>query len=169
MTDEKTLAAELTRAARHEIGGGFKRIEACVERLSGEQIWARGGEHENAVGNLILHLAGNVRQWIVCGLGGAEDQRRRPEEFARREAMPRDELLGTLRAALDEAFAVLDSLDPALLLPKRKIQAYEVSGLHAVMHVATHFGEHTGQIIWATKRVTGEGLGFYDYLDKKPD
>jgi len=169
MTDQEALAADIAQAVRHEIGGAFKRIEACVERLSDDQIWARGGEHENAVGNLILHLAGNVRQWIICGLGGSDDRRERPAEFARRQALPRDELLGTLRTTLDEAFTVLDALDPVQLLPKRKIQAYEVSGLHAVMHVATHFGEHTGQIIWATKRVTGEDLGFYDYLDKKAD
>jgi uncharacterized damage-inducible protein DinB len=138
-----------------------------VRKLTAEQIWARRHENENAIGNLVLHLCGNVRQWIICGVGGAVDQRDRDAEFARREPLETEELLSQLRATLDEADGVLERLRPEDLVSKRKIQVYDVSVLHAIYHVAVHFSEHTGQIIWATKGLTGEDLGFYGYLNQK--
>jgi uncharacterized damage-inducible protein DinB len=105
-----------------------------------------------------------VRQWIICGVGGAEDRRDRAAEFARRDPLPATEILGRLRSTLEEADAVLARLDASALLTRLKIQVYDVTVLEAVFHVVEHFAEHTGQIIWATKRMTGEDLGFYGYL-----
>jgi uncharacterized damage-inducible protein DinB len=140
------------------------RIEACFGRLTDEQIWARGGENENAIGNLTLHLAGNVRQWIIASLGGAPDLRKRDEEFAARGGRTVQELISHLKATVDEAAAIIASLDTAKLTREYTIQKYQVSGLTAVYHVVEHFAQHTGQVIFATKMLTGEDLGFYSHL-----
>jgi uncharacterized damage-inducible protein DinB len=140
------------------------RIEACFGRLTDDQIWARGSENENAVGNLALHLAGNVRQWIIASLGGAPDLRKRDEEFAARAGHTAQDLLAHLGSAVEEAAAVIASLDTARLTREYTIQKYQVSGVTAVYHVVEHFAQHTGQIIFATKMLTGEDLGFYSHL-----
>jgi len=159
-----SLAEEFLRNSRQELRTRRERIETCLRKLTEEQIWARRHENENAIGNLVLHLCGNVRQWIIGGVGGATDQRDRDAEFARREPLPAEDLLSRLRRTLDEADRVLEGVGPEGLLSKRRIQVYEVTVLHAIYHVAVHFSEHTGQIIWATKGLTGEDLGFYGYL-----
>jgi uncharacterized damage-inducible protein DinB len=161
------VANEFLLNSRKELRTRRERIETCVRKLTAEQIWTRRHENENAIGNLVLHLCGNVRQWIICGVGGAVDQRDRDAEFARRDVLETEELLSRLRETLDEADGVLDRLRPEDLLSNRKIQVYDVTVLHAIYHVAVHFSEHTGQIIWATKGLTGEDLGFYGYLKTK--
>lgn len=140
------------------------RIEACLARLTEEQIWARGSANENAIGNLALHLAGNVKQWIVASLGGAPDLRKRDEEFAARGGRAAQELLAHLKSTVEEAAAVIGSLDTERLTREYTIQKYQVSGLAAVYHVVEHFAQHTGQIIFATKMLTAEDLGFYSHL-----
>ena len=140
------------------------RIEACLGRLTEDQIWARGGENENAIGNLALHLAGNVRQWIIASLGGEPDLRKRDEEFGARGGRAAQELLAHLRSTVEEAAAIIASLDTTRLTREYVIQKYQVSGLTAVYHVVEHFAQHTGQIIFATKMLTGEDLGFYSHL-----
>lgn len=138
------------------------RIETCVAKLTPEQIWTRGAANENAIGNLILHLAGNVRQWIVCGVGGAEDRRDRDSEFNARLG---ENVLERLRSTVDEAVALLAALPHSKLRERRTIQKhYDVTVLEAIYHVVEHFSMHTGQIIFATKLLTGEDLGFYGYL-----
>src|SRR5271157_3119217 len=93
-----------------------ERIETCVRKLNDDEIWSRAGQNSNSAGNLCLHLAGNVRQWIVHGIGGAADVRARDAEFAARGGIPREELLARLRQTVDEACRVLDTLPPARLL-----------------------------------------------------
>ncbi len=141
------------------------RIGDCVSRLTEEQVWARGSKNENAVGNLMLHLAGNVRQWIISGVGGAPDTRRRETEFAAEGGVTAEEMLGRLRETVGEACAVIASLDEPRLAEQRRIQGYDVSVLEAVFHVVEHFAMHTGQILFATKMVTGEDLGYYRHLN----
>ncbi len=165
MATEQALAAELIRASRHELRLSLDKIGKALAGVSAEQAWQRAHENENAIGNLLLHLSGNVRQWILCGLGGAEDRRDRPAEFAQRAPLPLDETFEQLRKTVEQADTVLAALPPAVLLEKRTIQVYEVTGVHAILHVITHFSEHTGQILWAVKRLTGEDLGFYANLD----
>ena len=140
------------------------RIEFCLGRLNEDQIWARGGENENAIGNLVLHLAGNVRQWIIHSVGGSPFERDRDAEFAARGGTTGAALSAGLRQTVDEAAQVIGRLTTAELTHTREIQNYRVSGVEAVYHVVEHFSYHTGQIIFATKMLKGEDLGFYRHL-----
>jgi uncharacterized damage-inducible protein DinB len=140
------------------------RIGSCLDRLSAEQIWARGGENENAVGNLVLHLAGNVRQWIISGVGAAPDVRERDAEFAARGGASVADLKERLGGTVTEAVAVIGAVSPERLTERLTVQKYEGSVLEAIYHVVEHFSMHTGQIQFATKMLTGVDLGFYAHL-----
>ncbi|MBI1356148.1 MAG: DUF1572 domain-containing protein [Acidobacteria bacterium] len=164
MPQEQEIGREFLRVSRRELRSSLAKIEKALAKLSDEQIWARGRETENSIGNLLLHLSGNVRQWIVAGVGGGKDHRDRDAEFAQRDAIPAAELLEKLRATLDDADRALEGVEPAALLATHRIQGYEVTGLRAIYHCVEHFGGHTGQILWAVKHATGEDLGFYRYL-----
>lgn len=143
------------------------RIEKCVARLGEDQIWSREHESENAVGNLLLHLAGNLRQWIIAGVGATPDTRDRDSEFNARSGPGKSDLVGNLRAAVEEACKVIEPLTAERLAAVIRVQKYDVSVLEAIYHVVEHFAQHTGQIIFATKLLTGEELGFYTHL-KRP-
>jgi uncharacterized damage-inducible protein DinB len=160
------LTAQFVEACRKTLATWHGRIEKSLDQLTAEQIWWRQHESNNAVGNLVLHLAGNVRQWIVAGVGGAADTRDRDFEFACRGPLPATELKEKLAAALRDADAVLARLSAEDLRGRRKIQVYEVSVLEAVHHVTEHFAMHAGQILYATKLLTGADLGFYRHLQK---
>jgi uncharacterized damage-inducible protein DinB len=160
--------AFIDEARRHLMGDYLPKLERCLERLSDEQVWWRAGECSNSVGNLLLHLEGNLRQWLVSGVGGAPDRRTRDREFGEREPAPPAELLAALRATLAEADAALARLDPSALLERRLIQSHDVSVLAAVFHAVEHFSMHTGQIILLTKLLTGDDLAFYDFSDGTP-
>jgi uncharacterized damage-inducible protein DinB len=144
------------------------RIEICLDKLTPEQVWARGNENANAVGNLALHLMGNVRQWILHGAGGQPDVRKRDSEFASRGGIDPSELKRRLRSTVEEAAALIRALPPERLTERRTIQNYDVTVLEAVLHVVEHFSMHTGQIIFATKFLTGDDLGFYAHLGSPP-
>jgi len=141
-----------------------ERIEVCAGKLNDDQIWARGHQNSNAIGNLMLHLNGNVRQWIIGGLGGNAVERHRDAEFAARGATTAADLVAGLRKTVHEATQVILALTAEQLTRGYDIQNYPVSGVEAVYHVVEHFAEHTGQIIFATKLLTGEDLGFYRHL-----
>jgi uncharacterized damage-inducible protein DinB len=140
------------------------RIEVCLGRLNEDQLWARGGENENAIGNLVLHLAGNVRQWILASIGGNPSSRDRDAEFAARGGFTAAELSAKLRDTVEQATRVISALTAEQLTRRYEIQNYQVSGVEAVYHVVEHFAEHTGQIIFATKMLTGDDMGFYRHL-----
>jgi len=142
----------------------MSRIEVCLGKLNEEQIWARGSETENAIGNLVLHLTGNLGQWIISGLGGETFERNRDGEFAAREGRSATQLAANLRAALENTNRIISGLSDDRLTDSYEIQKYTVSGVEAVLHVVEHFAMHTGQIIFATKMITGEDLGFYSHL-----
>jgi uncharacterized damage-inducible protein DinB len=159
-----TLDADFRSTATHTLLQHMGRIEVCVGKLTDDQIWARGRETENAVGNLCLHLAGNVRQWIISSIGGEPDRRTRDAEFNARSGDSGGDLAARLRQTVNAAAAVIDSLTPDQLAARYTIQNYEVSGLGAVFHVVEHFAQHTAQIIMMTKMLTGTDLGFYRHL-----
>jgi len=148
----------------------FVKIAAAIDALDEEQVWRRPNESSNSVGNLLLHLSGNVRQWIISGVGGAEDRRDRASEFAARGSVSKGELIELLRKTLDQADAVLAGIEDecaasnsdASLQRPCKPQAFEVSVFDAIFHVVEHFSYHTGQIIFAAKWLAEGQVSFYD-------
>lgn len=147
--------------------GYLPRIERCLEKLSEQELWWRPNPESNSVGNLLLHLSGNLRQWIISGVGGAVDERERQREFDERGPLSRDEVWSLLKTTVEEADRVLAGVDPETLLERRRIQGFDVTVLEAIYHVVEHFSMHTGQIILVTKMRTGD-LGFYAIVDGLP-
>ena len=145
------------------------RIMKCLQQLSEEEIWWRPNSASNSAGNLVLHLCGNVRQWIISGLGGAEDRRQRDLEFAERGPIPRQVLVAQLRRTVQEACGVLARLSDDSLLRKYEIQGFHVTGLDAAFRVAEHFGYHTGQIVYIAKLKRARDLRFTRLPAIKPE
>jgi hypothetical protein len=143
----------------------WPRLRGCVESLTDEQVWWRPNEASNSIGNLILHLNGNVRQWLVSSFNRLEDARDRPAEFSERRVIPKTALLEMLGATMQDASEVLARLTEADLLTTFQIQGYTVNGLRAVYQVVEHFGLHYGQIVFITKLMRADDLGFYRELD----
>jgi uncharacterized damage-inducible protein DinB len=139
------------------------RIRSCVDRLDESQVWWRPHEACNSVGNLLLHLCGNLTQWVLCGLGGQEVERHRAAEFAAREGAPKDELLKRLAGVVDDVRAVLAVLEPSDLAAPREVQGYAVDGTGVVLHVVEHMSYHTGQIVAAAKQMLGPSAGIEFY------
>lgn len=141
------------------------RIRSCLEELPEGDLWWRPNAQSNSVGNLLLHLSGNARQWIVSGLGGEPDTRERHAEFEAEGGRDREELIGLLERTVRDADRVLSELEPGRLLEAVTIQGTDTTVLGAIYHVVEHFGMHTGQIAYITKLRTGTDLGFYEVED----
>ena len=144
------------------------KIERCLEQLADEQVWWRANANSNSIGNLILHISGNGRQWIVSGLGGEQDNRRRDAEFAERRVLPRDELRAHLKQAVSDIDQTLESFDTIRLLDQFRIQGTTTTALAAILHVTEHFSMHTGQIILLAKLLADVDFVFYDFSTGKP-
>jgi uncharacterized damage-inducible protein DinB len=160
MTDiARAFIDESRRLLTHDY---LPKIEACLADLGDEDIWSRPNEASNSIGNLLLHLRGNVTQWIVGGVGQRPVERHRQQEFDERRHLPARDLLAGLKSALADVDAVLAGLDPASLLSRRDIQGYDVTVLAAIYHVVEHFSMHTGQIITMTKARAGRDLRLWE-------
>jgi len=161
----KSVTAEFIEFSRWKLLEQYwPRLRKCVESLSDEQVWWRPNEASNSIGNLILHLNGNVTQWLIAPFAHREDKRNRPAEFAERRHLSKAELLEKLAATMQEAAEVLPRISESELIQTYDIQGYTVSGLHAVYQVIEHFGLHYGQITYIAKMLRGEDLGFYREL-----
>ena len=170
MNDVDKTAQTFIAQARSLLSDDFlPKIERCLEELSDEDVWWRANPESNSIGNLLLHLAGNVRQWIVSGVGGAPDERVRQQEFDQRSGITQAELLARLKEVLKRADAALAALDLSCLLETRRIQGNDVVLLEAIFHVVEHFSMHTGQIILLTKMLKGGDLKFYDFSSGRPE
>jgi uncharacterized damage-inducible protein DinB len=162
------IGAEMIALSRGFMREYLKKIRLSVAVLDERSVWARTNEASNSIGNLLLHLAGNVRQWIVSAVGGAPDVRDRASEFAQRTPLPAADLLERLERTLDDADRVLASLTMDDLHARRTIQGQEVSVLEAIYHVVEHFSMHTGQIILLAKAEAADRVRFYDMVDGHP-
>src|SRR3954468_19158728 len=161
-----TLEDDFLTSAADKLAENLDRIETCLTELPPAALWARDSEHENAVGNLLLHLEGNVRQWILSGIGTKSAERDRPSEFSARTGANGSVLIAKLGDTVREAVALIRSLPHPRLAETVSIQGFDTTVLSAIFHVVEHFSGHTYQIILLTKRFTRKDLGFYGYLDK---
>lgn len=162
--DVTTLFLEFSRHKLLE--QDWPRLRGCVESLTESQVWWRPNPASNSIGNLMLHMNGNMRQWLVASFNKLEDNRDRPAEFDADELLPAAALVEKLGATLREASQVLARLTAADLLAEYDIQGYHVTGLYAVYQVVEHFGMHYGQILYITKNLCGKDLGFHRELSK---
>jgi uncharacterized damage-inducible protein DinB len=137
-------------------------IATCLSKLTEEEIWQRGGPHENSIGNLLLHLEGNIRQWILHGIAGQPDVRRRDDEFTLAPSIHSNAALANLTATLNEARQVIANLPPARLTevidPQPTGTWRHATILVAIYKVVSHLDHHTGQIILLTKQMAGIDL-----------
>ena len=145
---------------------GVPRIKKCLSELNEEEVWQRPNENLVSIGNLILHLCGNVRQWLVCGIGCREDTRVRQTEFDEKGPIPNEELIVKLESVMAEVEEVLSEIQPEDLLAIRSVQGlFTESGISILVHVVEHFSYHVGQITWQTKLLKNIDVGYYATMD----
>jgi len=150
---------------RETLSEGMRKIEHCAGQLSELQFWHRPRAEMNSIANLCLHLAGNLRQWIISGVGGAKDVRDRPLEFSDRSNRAKSEVLGLLKATVREAEEILSRLTAEELVAGRRIQGFDTMVLHAVVNTVSHFRGHVQEIIHMTREQLGEKYRF-DFVPK---
>jgi hypothetical protein len=142
------------------LDASMRRIRHCVEQLSDEEVWWRPSESMNAIGNIVLHLCGNIGQWLVEGVGDEPYQRNRQGEFDHREPLPRAELLARLQGMVERSKAAIRGLDADGLLQHRHIQQWDTCKLVAVLHAVSHFEGHAQEVIYITRLRLGERYRF---------
>ena len=156
-----TAGDEFMEASRVFLKEDFlPKLVHCLNAMSDDQIWWRPNEQSNSVGNLVLHLQGNVKQWIVSSLGGQKLHRDRDAEFATRARVSKAELISGIEAAVAEVDSVLGNFPASQLLVQYSVQVYQVSAMQAVYHVVEHFSYHLGQILYIYKLQTATDPGF---------
>jgi len=161
-------AQEFIEASRVFLKDDFlPKLKHCLEDLSEQDVWWRPNEQSNSVGNLILHLCGNMRQWILSSIGGSSFERDREAEFTERRPHPKAELVANIEGTIYDVDRVLKGLPTSALLERFSVQAYDTSRLQAIYHVVEHFSYHLGQILYIYKLRTGRDPGFYRHLQSR--
>jgi Protein of unknown function (DUF1572) len=163
-----TSADTFIMASRESLSEGFRKIEHCVSQLSDDQLWWRPKPDMNSIANLLLHLCGNMRQWIISGIGGTKDIRNRPAEFADQSHRPKAELLAKLKSIITEADTILVALDEKQLVAARRIQGFDTHVLTAAFDTIAHFRGHVQEIIHMTRQQLGEKYKF-DFVPTGPE
>ncbi len=143
-----------------ELDEALKKIKHCVNQLTDDQVWWRPAESMNSVANLLLHLCGNLGQWIVSGIGGAADIRERQKEFDQRSSTSGTELISQIESAVAEAKNALSGMSAEELLRIRPVQGNDVSGMQAILHSAAHFRGHAQEIVHMTRCQLGDSYAF---------
>ncbi len=139
----------------------FPRLEQCLHTLTEKEIWYRPNANSNSVGNISLHLCGNIRQWVIAGLGGHKDIRERQKEFDEQGPIPLEKLLDLLSVLKKDVEAVLNEVTAEDLIKKREVQIYQESGLSILVHVVEHFSYHVGQVTYIVKMLKDVDTGYY--------
>lgn len=160
MAGAAELADAFIRGQQDEMAERLEKITHCFGQLSEEDVWWRPFESHNALGNVILHLCGNMRQWLIDGIAGTPDLRDRPAEFSHREPLPKAELIARLERTIGQADQILASLGSDDLLEPRRIQGFEVTVMAAILSSVPHLCGHTQEIIWITRLRRGESYQF---------
>ena len=159
LTDE-SVGAAFVHHARQTLEGALAKITHCVDQLTDDDLQWRQFESHNSIQNMILHLCGNLRQWIGYGVGGARDVRDRPKEFSDRRQIPKAELMKMIRSAVAEADETLTKIPPNRLLEHRQVQGFDSTLLGVILDSISHFVGHTHQIVFVTRLRLGETYDF---------
>jgi len=161
----KNITQEFTEESIFRIEKNTTKIIKCLEGLNEEQIWLRPNEVSNSIGNILLHLCGNITQYIISALGVQPDIRERDKEFSAKTGYNKDELQNKLTSTVEQAVIIIRNSDEYRLMKIYPVQGFNLSGIAIIVHVTEHFSHHTGQIIFWTKLLSGNDLAFYANTD----
>ncbi|MDN5202078.1 DinB family protein [Fulvivirgaceae bacterium BMA10] len=163
--NQTTWIGEFLSQSVYRMDENTVKIEKCLQELNEEEIWQRPNQSSNSVGNLLLHLCGNITQYIIASLGETEDNRQRDEEFQATGGFSKSVLLEKLVSTVSKANEVIKNASQKNLLQTRSVQGFNFSGIGIVLHVVEHYSYHTGQIAFWIKLLKDKDLGFYDGVD----
>jgi uncharacterized damage-inducible protein DinB len=161
----KQLTDEFTRQAIFRMEENTPRIKKCLSEVSDEDVWRRPNGASNSIGNLVLHLCGNITQYVLSSMGGKPDERKRDEEFSATGGFTCDELLIRITTTVSKAIGIIGQADEKELLRERVVQGFPMTGTGIIIHVVEHYSYHTGQIAFWTELLKDKDLGFYAGVD----
>ena len=162
---ENLFAKEFIEQSIYRIDENAQRIKKCLQEIDEMEIWKSPNDNLNSIGNLILHLCGNIRQYIISALGENEDTRERDKEFSAKEGLTKLELLNQLNSIISEAIGIIKNIDEEILTKIYSVQGFGLSGIGIIIHVTEHLSYHTGQIAFWVKQLKNKDLGFYANID----
>lgn len=165
MSSEEKIVEELVKSALYRMDESTRMIQKSLDEISEEELWLKPNESLNSIANLILHLCGNITQYIISSLGETEDIRNRDLEFSVNAKANKSELLGKLEGTVSTAKRVIFDASSDQLLKIRSVQGFSFSGVGVIIHAVEHYSYHTGQIAFWTKQLKNKDLGFYDGRD----
>lgn len=163
--ETQTITTELKANAILRLNENTPRIAKCLAQLSENETWHKPNENLNSIGNLILHLCGNITQYIISSIGGEEDKRQRDEEFELTGKFTKVELLNKISSTIKQASTIIDSMTDADLMKVKSVQGFTFTGMANIIHVVEHYSYHTGQIAFLTKLLKNTDLSFYGDMD----
>lgn len=162
---EERIREEFVQNALYRLDESTRMNRISLEHISEEELWKRPNASLNSIGNLILHLCGNITQYVISSLGQTEDNRNRDAEFNAESGYTKKELLDRLIETVEKAKRVINDASIEQLVRKRDVQGFYFSGIGVVLHAVEHYSYHTGQIAFWTKQLKDTDLGFYDGMD----
>ncbi len=165
MNNEDKVISEFIENALYRLDQSTRMIAVAFMQLEEQEVWKRSNEASNSMGNLILHLCGNITQYVISSLGETEDIRERDIEFETQSGLNKAELLKKLNDTVNKAKKVIENATPKEWLKKRVVQGFNFSGIGIVMHAVEHYSYHTGQIAFWVKQLKNRDLGFYEGTD----
>ena len=156
---------EFIEQSIYRIEENMHRIIKCLGEIEEKEIWKSPNDNSNSIGNLILHLCGNMRQYAISALNEIKDTREREREFSTKKGYTGSELLNELANTISEAVGTIKNMDENRLTKIYSVQGFNLSGIGIIIHVTEHFSYHTGQIAFWTKQIRNKDLGFYANVD----
>jgi len=165
MSKEALLREELVKNALYRLDESTRMVQKSLVEITEQELWLKPNESLNSIANLILHLCGNITQYIISSLGETEDVRNRDLEFLANANGNKSELLGKLEETVETAKRVIFDATQEQLLKVRSVQGFSFSGIGVIIHAVEHYSYHTGQIAFWTKQLKNKDLGFYEGRD----
>lgn len=160
-----SISKEFIAQSVYRIDLSTQRIIKCLQEIDEEETWKSPNDNTNSIGNLILHLCGNIRQYIISALGGEGDTRIRDEEFSVKNHFSKAVLLNKLSTTASQANTIINNCNDRSLSKTYSVQGFELSGVGIIIHVTEHYSYHTGQIAFLVKELKDKDLRFYGDMD----
>ena len=159
------LIIEIKKNSIYRLEENLRMVLICIDKITEKDLWKKPSKKGVALGNQIIHIVGNMTQYLISSLGEKKINRERDKEFKIDKRITKSSLINMLSNTIQESKKTITKLSMENLLKIREVQVYTLSGIGCLIHAVEHFSYHTGQIALLTKNITNNDLGFYDGID----